>query len=131
MIVGILLMTMPARSKVGLLPYARFVRAMYQAWGVKVYAAVTALGLLLTTALLIWALVGGENGWTSGLLAFSLTATVMGFVGTAGAYPAMRRLWGTPDEQPDLVSTLLTRFGRWGAMSATCHLVAFISLLPA
>lgn len=131
MITGILLLTMPARSRLGPVPYARALRSMYQSWGVRVYAVVTVLGLLLTIAALTLSVARGEGGWATGLLTACLTATVAGFVGTAGAYPAMRRLWATPDGDQDLVAALLTRFGRWGIASAVCHLLAFTSALGA
>lgn len=131
MIVGILLLTLPVRSRLDLPTYVRFVRAMYQAWGVRVYAVLTMLGLLLTTWLLFAAIWRTESGWAISWIALSLGATVLGFVGTGGAYPAMRRLWVTPDQQPALVETLLNRFERWGVFSAACHFVAFVCLLAA
>lgn len=131
MIAGILSLTMPSRSRLGLVPYARSLRVMYQAWGVKVYAAATGLGLLLTIVALTLSLARGEDAWTSALLAASLVATVAGFAGTAGAYPAMKRLWATPDDDQEQVAALLTRFGRWGIFSAACHLAAFTLALGA
>lgn len=131
MITGILLLTMPARSKLGLVPYAHAIRAMYKGWGVKVYAITTVLGLILTITALPWALVRGESAWVIGLLTVSLLATLAGLVGTGGAYPAMRKLWTTPEEDQQLTGALLDRFGRWGVQSAGSHLVAFASILPA
>jgi hypothetical protein len=131
MIVGILLLTLPVRSRLGLLPYTQFIRAMYQAWGVRVYAILTGLGLLVTIWLLAVAIGRPESGWATGCVAASLLATMLGFVGTGGAFPTMRRLWATPDEQPALVEELLNRFERWGVFSAACHLAAFVCLLVA
>lgn len=129
MIVGILLLTLPVRDRLGLLPYAQFIRAMYQTWGVRIYAILTAIGLLMTIWLLTVAIGRRESGWTIGWVAASLGATILGFVGTGGAYPAMRQLWRAPDGQLPLVQTLLDRFQRWGIFSAACHLAAFVSLL--
>lgn len=129
MIVGILLLTLPVRSRLGLLPYTQFIRAMYQARGVRIYAILTGLGLLMTIWLLTVAIGQPESNWMIGWVTASLGATILGFVGTGGAYPTMRRLWVTTDQQPPLVETLLNRFERWGIFSAACHLSAFICLL--
>jgi hypothetical protein len=129
MITGILFLTMPARARLDQVSYARALRAMYQAWGVKVYAVVTILGLLLTIVALTLSVTRGEDGVMSGLLIACLAATLGGFIGTAGAFPTMRRLWAAPDENRELVAVLVTRFGRWGIASALCHLLAFASVL--
>lgn len=125
MITGILLLTMLAQPRLGRQSYARALRGMYAAWGVKAYGVITGLGLILTAIALIWATGRSENTLTNALLTTSLAATVAGFVGTAGAYPAMKKLWGTPDEDQGLVTQLLSRFGAWGVFSAICHLLAF------
>lgn len=131
MITGILFLTMPVRSRLDLAAYAQFIRKMYQAWGVKAYAGTTMLGFVLTIVLTWWAFARDESGWVSGLLVASLAATVFGFVGTAGAFPTMKKLWTVSDSQPELVSKLLSRFGRWGVFSATCHVAAFALILGA
>lgn len=130
MITGILLLTMPARSRLGLAVYAHAIRTMYEGWGVKVYAVITFLGLILTIIALPWALAQGERGWVIGLLIASLAATLVGFIGTGGAFPAMRKLWSAPQDDQQLVASLLDRFGRWGIMSAGSHLVAFVLIAP-
>lgn len=129
MITGILFITMPVRSRMELISYAQFIRTMYKAWGVKVYAGTTMLGLLLTAILVWWALAHGESDQIGTFLIASLIATILGFVGTAGALPAMKKLWMISDDQPDLVGILLTRFERWGMFSAACHVVAFTLII--
>lgn len=131
MIAGILLLTMPARRRLDPAAYAHAIRTMYEGWGVKVYAITAGLGLILTIIALPWALTKGESAWVVGLLIASLAATLAGFAGTGGAYPAMRRLWTTPENAQQLVGTLLDRFGRWGVLSAASHLIAFIAIAPA
>jgi hypothetical protein len=64
-------------------------------------------------------------------IAISLVASFLGFVGTAGAFPAMRRLWEPTDEDEVLLSILLDRFARWGTVSAVWHTVGFITLIVA
>ncbi|KUH81391.1 MULTISPECIES: hypothetical protein [unclassified Mycobacterium] len=131
MITGILLLTMPAQSRLGWRSYAGALRAMYGAWGVKVYGVITGLGLILTIVALVWAILRGESPTVVGLLAASLAATVGGFVGTAGAYPAMKKLFAAPDEDQRLVLTLLSRFGKWGIVSGCCHVAAFALITAA
>ncbi|WP_156426682.1 hypothetical protein [Mycobacterium sp. IS-3022] len=131
MITGILLLTTPARSRLGWRSYPGALRAMYGAWGVKVYGVITGLGLVLTIVALVWAILRGENPALVGLVAASLAATIGGFVGTAGAYPAMKKPFATPDEDQRLVLTLLSRFGKWGTVSASCHVAAFALITAA
>lgn len=129
MIAGILLLTMPVRSRVGMPAYASFILVMYQTWGVRVYAGLTGLGVLLTIWLLVMAIGAGSSSieW----IAASLAATTLGFVGTAGAYPTMRRLWTTANGALELAEPLMNRFERWGMFSAACHLAAFVCLVVA
>ena len=61
----------------------------------------------------------------------SLAATTLGFLGTAMAFPTMRRLWATADEDEALLGGLFDRFARWGDFSAAWHSAAFIALIGA
>lgn len=131
MITGILLLTMPARPRLNLAAYAHAIRTMYDGWGVKVYAVTTVVGLILTIIALPWTLSQGKSAWVVGLLITSLIATLVGFVGTGGAYPAMQKLRVAPQDDPRLTASLLDRFGRWGIMSAGSHILAFASITPA
>jgi hypothetical protein len=127
---GIILITLPVRKRIGLVPYAGFTRALYKESGVKVYAGITMLGALLTIVLAIWTFSWKESAAVSWLIGISLVATSLGFVGTGRAFPTMRKLWQSSDDEA-LVSKLLDHFARWGTFSAAWHIVAFASLVVA
>lgn len=130
-IFGVLLITLPVRKRVGVIPYAQFIRALYKESGVKVYAVLTGLGALLTLALAIWTFAQGKPAIVSWSIGASLTATILGFVGTGGAFPTMRTLWEASYNDEALVGNLLDRFARWGTFSAVWHIAAFFALVVA
>lgn len=125
-ILGVLTITLPTRRRLGLLPYAQFTRAQYRGLGVKAYGALTTVGALLTAAVLVLAIEWHACAAVTWLTASSLAATVLAFVGVAGALPAMFTLWKTGDDDPAVVTRLLDRFARAGTFSATWHAIAFI-----
>lgn len=128
---GILLITLPVQKQIGLIPYAQLTRAIYKSWGVKVYAGLTGIGLLLTLVLATWTFRAGQPAWVSWMIVASAGATFVALGGTAGAFPAMRMLWKTPDTSTELVARLLRRFARWGIFSAFWHVAAFGMLVVA
>lgn len=130
-ITGVGLMTLPTRHRIGLVPYAQFARAHYKGSGVRVYAGITVVGALLTLSLAIAAFALGKPTVVTWCLGTSLAATILGFAGTAGALPAMRKLWQTTDDDEALLARLLDRFARWHVFSAFSHIVAFIALVCA
>ena len=129
MIVGVSLMTLPVRHRLGTVAFARFMRAHYREPGVRAYATTTIVGAILTLVV-VWVAIGSEDAAMPWLVA-SFAATILGFVGTAMAFPTMRRLWATADEDEALLAGLLDRFARWGNFSAAWHSVAFIGLIAA
>jgi hypothetical protein len=130
-ILGIVLITLPVRKRVGLIPYAQFTRTLYREWGVGVYGALTVLGALLTLAIAIWTFTRGEPAIVSWSIVASLVATSLGLIGTGGAFPTMRTLWETSDNDASLVAGLLDRFASWGVFSAVWHIAAFLVLMVA
>lgn len=130
-ITGVELITLPARRRLGPVAYATFVRAHFRGGGVKAYAGISLLGALLTAALSVAVFLPGRSRGEAWRIVFSLLSTLLGFVGTAGAYPAMRRLWQAPDDDADLLASLLDRFARWGLFSAIWHAAAFVALVAA
>lgn len=130
-ITGVGMMTLPARRRIGLVQYTRFARAHYKGGGVRAYAGITVLGALLTIALSIAAFLLGKPPAVTWCIVVSLLATILGFVGTGGAFPAMRRLWRASDDDEALLASLLDRFARWHVFSAIWHVVAFVALVCA
>ena len=86
---------------------------------------------MLTAALLAAGFLLGRSRWEAWWIVCSLLSTLLGFVGTAGDYPAMRRLWQAADDDADLLASLLDRFARWGLFSAIWHNAAFVALVSA
>ena len=130
-ITGVELITLPARRRLGPAPYARFARAHFKGGGVAAYAGVTALGALLTFVLAVAAFLPGGPSAGAWWILISLASTLLGFVGTAGAFPAMRRLRQAPDDDEAFLASLLDRFARWGVFSAVWHVGAFAALIVA
>lgn len=132
MILGVSIMTLPVRKSLGITLYSKFIQAHYKEKGVKVYAAITITGLLLT----VWALIAAyqvkQSFEIKSAIAVSLIATIVGLVGTAGAFPAMTKLWKTSDEIDEIkITSLLNKFARWSILSAAFHVLAFIALVLA
>jgi hypothetical protein len=130
-ILGVELMTLPTRIRLDPAVFATFMREAYRQVGVRLYAALTILGFLATLTLAAWASAGAVSTSASLLIWLSLAATFLGFVGTAGALPAMQALWRTPNEDLTRVASHLDRFSFWSMVSTVGHLVAFGLLVPA
>src|SRR5262249_9170701 len=118
------LMTLPLRRRFDLQSYARFMRAYYAQAGVKIYAAITMTGFVLSIALASWTFASSGSASLKWSLLGSVAASCLGFVGTAGAYPTMKKLWATHDSSSGSeVSRFLDRFASWGVFSAVWHVV--------
>lgn len=130
MILGVSIMTLPVRKRLGVILYSKFIQAHYKEKGVKVYAAITITGLLLTVWALIAAYQLNQSFEIKSAIAVSLMATIVGLVGTAGAFPAMIKLWKNSNELTEAQLTLLlNKFGSWSMFSAVIHIVSFISIV--
>lgn len=128
-IFGVAIVTLPVRKRLGTSAYATFIKAHYKESGVKMYAGITVLGLLLTTCLAVIIYYGHYSNAIKYCTMASLLATVFGFVGTAGAFPAMSKLWKSADYPITDITNLLDKFAFWHVISALAHIVAFILLL--
>ncbi len=76
--------------------------------GIKTYATVSILGALLTIAVTAGAFLRGASAIVSWSIGISLIATVIAFLGTSQALPAMLSLRKTPDDEA-LLSKILDR----------------------
>jgi hypothetical protein len=131
MITGVELISLPTRRRVDVVQFARITRVQYRGVGVRAYAGITIFGFLLTLALLVAARRGAAGEAQTGAIALSVVATMLAFVGTAGALRAMRDLWNSSDDDVVAIQHLLDRFDRWGLFSACWHLLAFVALVAA
>jgi hypothetical protein len=130
-ILGVLMITLPTRHRIGVVAYGQFTRAHYDGVGVRGYAALTVLGALMSVVVLSFGIAWGASTFVTWSLVVSLFATLLGFVGTAGALPAMRDIRAASDDETTALATHLDRFERWGSMSASCHVVAFVAMTTA
>ncbi|HWR47418.1 MAG TPA: hypothetical protein VN327_07380, partial [Pseudonocardiaceae bacterium] len=126
-----LLMMIPVRRRIGLLPYAQATRALYKGQGVRVYAAVTILGVLLTVVVTVIAFMQGKPVALTSTATISCVASSMGLVGTARNFPIMQKLWVTTDDDETRVASLLAIWERWHIVGAGSHVAAFIALVVA
>lgn len=128
-ITGVTIITLPARKRLGIVPFANFMRTHYKEKGVKVYAITTILGFILTMVLCIYAFKRQEHPFVCNATAFSFFFTVLGLVGTGGAFPAMINLWKLKDNDIPKLTSYLNRFARWSIFSAVFHALSYISLI--
>ena len=128
-ITGVGLITFPVRKRLGILPFTNFMRTHYKEKGVKVYAGITILGLILTIILCIYTFKRNDSATVSNAIVYSLIATILGLVGTGGAFPAMIKLWKSNNEDVLKITTYLNRFAWWHVFSAIFHAISFIALI--
>ncbi|MEO6302052.1 MAG: hypothetical protein ABIP51_02655 [Bacteroidia bacterium] len=130
-ITGVTLITLPARRRLGILQFANFMRVHYKEKGVKVYAATTIVGFILTIVLCTYTFKRSEPVIVSSAIVTSLIATVLGLVGTAGAFPAMINLWKLEEDDLLKLTSFLNRFAGWSIFSAIFHTISFVILIVA
>lgn len=127
-ILGVGLLTNPVQRKTGFAAYLSFIKIYYKGPGVRFYALLTGAGLGLTW----WLLVKGHSENISPLVLSyirdALAATLLGFAGTAGAFPTMQKLWACEDKDLAGGRRLLRRFEFWQWVSTTFHVAAFCLL---
>lgn len=128
-IFGMAVITLPVRKRLGTKIYATFIKAHYQESGVKIYAGITVLGLLFTGWLAIITYTDNYPDYTRYCIIGSLLATLLGFAGTAGAFPTMRKLWKLSGQDASETERLLDKFVLWHVISTIAHITAFIFLL--
>lgn len=118
----------PMQRKMETIAYANFIKELYKGYGVKVYAAITIGGSLLTLLILIISCQQEMQSALRWLLSIAVGVTLIAFTGTGIAYPTMKRLWKTDDDTPALLTSLLNRFQFWGWVNAMAHMMAFFLL---
>lgn len=130
------LVSPPIRRRIGITAYADYLRANLTGLGGKSYVTVAWAGALLTIGTTIAAFLTGQPApvtwWTVG----SLAATVLAFLGTGLALPALFRATRTVDQtraadQKGHLERLLDRYARWYAFSAVWQALAFLAAVAA
>lgn len=116
----------PLRHRIGVIPYARYLRANLSGFGTKSYVTVAWAGALLTIASTVATVASHQPAATTWWTVASLAATVLAFMGTGLALPALFRVKNAPDLEEQLVP-LLDRYARWYGFSALWQAVAFIA----
>lgn len=129
LIYDVALISLPVRRQIGAIPYTKFAIANFGI-GVKTYAPVSILGALLTIAVTVGAFVRGELAIVSWSITISFVATILAFIGTSWALPALLSLRQAPDDET-LLSKTLDRFARWHTFSTVWQVVSFIGLIVA
>ncbi|WP_414468668.1 hypothetical protein [Methanobacterium sp. ACI-7] len=130
MISDVALVSLPVRKQIGAISYSKYVQATYSGNGVKTYGSISILGLILTIAVTIGTFIRGEPAIISWLIVIALIATIIAFIGTSRALPAMLSLREAPDDEVSF-SKILDRFARWHTFSAVWQVIAFIILVIA
>ncbi|MBK9007274.1 MAG: hypothetical protein IPM31_09815 [Anaerolineae bacterium] len=129
LIYDVAMISLPVRRQIGAIPYTKFAVANFGV-GVKTYAPVSILGALLTLFVTVAAFLRGESAIVSWSIAASLIATVLAFIGTARALPALLSLRQASDDET-LLSQTLDRFARWHTFSTVWQLASFVALVVA
>jgi hypothetical protein len=119
------------RHRVGLPAYAGYLRANLAGLGGKSYVPVAWLGALLTITATVTAFLSDQTAAVTGWTVASLVATVLAFLGTGLALPALFRVTRTPAGEHDQLNPPLDRYARWYAFSAFWQAVAFLAAVLA
>lgn len=120
----------PLRQRIGVVPYAHYLRANLKGIGTKSYVGVAWAGLLLTVAATVTAFATNQTAVVTWWTVSSLAATALAFVGTGLALPALFAVRNAPDE-PQQLTPLLDRYARWYSFSALWQAVAFVAAVIA
>jgi hypothetical protein len=129
-IYDVALVSLPVRRQIGVIQYARYVRANFECNGTKTYVTVSIVGALLTIAVTIGLFTGEFSPAVFWSIIISFIATIMAFIGTSRALPAMLSLREASDNETH-ISKILNRFAYWHTFSTLWQVIAFISLVVA
>jgi hypothetical protein len=129
-IYDVALVSLPVRRKIGAIRYAEYARANFEGRGVKTYVTVSIVGALLTMAVTVGTFVWGSSPTVTWSVVISFAATVLAFVGTSRALPALLSMRQTPEDEAAL-SKVLGRFAYWHTFSTAWQVAAFAALVVA
>jgi hypothetical protein len=121
--------SLPLRRKIGIIPYARYANANFKE-GVKTYAPISIVGALLTIAVTISLFTREISPVVFWSVMIALIATVLAFIGTSRALPALMSIRKAPEDE-DLLSKAFDRFAYWHSFSTIWQVVSFLALIVA
>ncbi len=119
------------RHRVGLPAYADYLRANLAGLGGKSYVPVAWLGALLTITATVAAFLSGHAPAVTWWTVASLVATVLAFLGTGLALPALFHVTRPPADEHDQLKRRLDRYAGWYAFSAFWQTIAFLTAVLA
>ncbi len=129
-IYDVALVSLPMRRQIGVIQYSRYIRANFEGNGTKTYVTVSIAGALLTIAVTIGLFTGEFSQIVFWSVIISFISTVIAFIGTSRALPAMLSLRGAPDDEKQ-ISEILNRFAYWHTFSTVWQVISFIALVVA
>jgi len=124
------LVSLPARRRIGAIPYRTYALMNLDEIGFRTYAPVSIVGALLTIAITVWTFAQGQSAVVSWSIVGALAATVLAFLGTFQALPALMSLRKTTEDEGQ-ISKILDRFASWHSFSAVWQVVSFLTLVVA
>jgi len=119
--------SLPLRKKIGVVPYAKFARANFDR-GFKTYGPVSIIGLLLTIILTVFVFVRDFQPIIFWTIIITMVATILAFIGTTRALPAVMNIRKSSDDETTLIKTF-DHFAFWHSFSTFWQLISFLSLI--
>jgi len=130
LIYDVAIVSLPVRRRIGVIPYVRYAIANFSVRGLKTYGPVSILGAVLTIAITISAFVLSEKPIVLWSITTALIATILAFLGTFRALPAILSLRHAPEEEA-MLTKLLDQFAVWHTFSTVWQIISFIALVVA
>jgi len=121
---------LPARRRIGVVPFSRYSEAADLSNGVAWYASLGIGTAALTLAAAVAGLLGHPNTPTAIALWGALVATLVHSLATSRAAPINFRQRQLGDDEAALAE-LFDRFERWQTLRAVCQVLALVAVLAA
>jgi hypothetical protein len=129
MIYDVAIISLPVRQQIGAIEYTRFAKANFKS-GVKTYAPISISGALLTITVVVFSFILDISIFAKWMMVIALVFTVLAFIGTRLALPAVLSLRNAPEDEATLTETL-NKFARWHSFSTIWQVLSFIALVAA
>jgi hypothetical protein len=119
---------LPARRRIGVIPYARYARASDLGNGRVLYPMLGIGAAVASIAAFILALPVQPGGQVTLALAFAAALALLHSFTTSKAAPAMLRI-GRTDDHEESLKPLLEHFARWSQYRAVLQVASFGTLV--